>query len=117
MNRLIRWIALACSVLFFMLDQPAAGLARECKEIQAGWWHNLPILGTKFSKQHFNECARKYRNENWKVFDVSGPNCQPHQPNRRRSFENPVDDCGGDGGNPGARFLCMTQATACSPRN
>jgi hypothetical protein len=112
----VRWIALTCSILFFMLEQPAVSIARECREIRAGWWHNLPVSGTKFSKQHFNECARKYRSENWKVFDVSGPNCQSNRPSRSAQPGMAIDECGGDGGDPGARFLCLTQATVCSPR-
>ncbi len=117
-NQGVRWIALSCSALFFMWEFSAGAVARECREIQAGWWHNQPFLGTKFSKQHFNECTRKYRKENWKVFDVSGPNCQPSgskQPSARP--ETAIDECGGDGGDAGARFLCITKATACSPRN
>jgi hypothetical protein len=115
MNQRIRWAALTCSVLFFMLEFSAGAVARECREIQAGWWHDQPIFGTKFSKQHFNECTRKYRNENWKVFDMSGPNCDSYRSRNLRQ-EIPIDECGGDGGHPGARFLCITQATACSPR-
>jgi hypothetical protein len=115
-NQGIRWVALACSVFFFVSEFSAAAVARECREVQAGWRHNLPVLGTKFSKQHFNQCARKYRNINWKVFDVSGPNCQSDRPSLSAHPETAIDDCGGDGGDPGARFLCITQATACSPR-
>jgi hypothetical protein len=115
-NQGIRWIALTCSILFFTLEFSAAAVARECQEVKAGWRHNLPVLGTKFSKQHFNECIKKYRNKNWKVLDVSGPNCQPDGPSRSALPETAMDECGGDGGDPGARFLCVTKATACSPR-
>lgn len=115
MNRYVRWTVLTCSVLF-VLEQPAVSLARECQEIQAGWWHNLPVFGTKFSKQRFNECARKYRKKNWKMFDVSGPNCQSFRSNSLSHPQTAIDDCGGQGGDPGARFFCVTQATVCSPR-
>src|SRR5215470_619587 len=114
----VRWIALTCSALSLMLEFSAGAVARECREIQAGWWHNQPFLGTKFSKQHFNECTRKYRKENWKVFDVSGPNCQPSSSKQRSARpETAIDECGGDGGDPSGRFFCATKATACSPRN
>jgi hypothetical protein len=115
-NQCIRCIVLICLILLFALERPTGSLARECREIRAGWWHNQPVFGTKFSKQHFNECARKYRKENWKVFDVSGPNCQPSRASRFTRPEIAVDECGGDGGDPDARFLCTTQATTCSPR-
>jgi hypothetical protein len=117
-NQGVRWIALTCSALSLMLEFSAGAVARECREIQAGWWQNQPFLGTKFSKQHFNECTRKYRKENWKVFDVSGPNCQPSGSKQRSARpETAIDECGGDGGDPGGRFFCVTKATACSPRN